>query len=41
MEKAQIRRALDAAGGRVGEAAALLGIDRKTLRRKIQDLEPR
>jgi DNA-binding NtrC family response regulator len=39
MEKAQIRRALDAAGGRVGEAAALLGIDRKTLRRKIQDLD--
>jgi two-component system response regulator HydG len=39
MEKAQIRRALDATGGRVGEAAALLGIDRKTLRRKILDLD--
>ncbi len=38
MEKVQIRRALDATGGRVGEAASLLGIDRKTLRRKIQDL---
>jgi two-component system, NtrC family, response regulator HydG len=39
MERLQIRRALDAAGGRVGEAAALLGIDRKTLRRKIHDLD--
>jgi DNA-binding NtrC family response regulator len=39
VEKAQIRRALDATGGRVGEAASLLGIDRKTLRRKIQDLD--
>jgi len=38
MEKAQIRRALDATGGRVGEAASRLGIDRKTLRRKIHDL---
>jgi two-component system response regulator HydG len=39
MEKIQVRRALDATGGRVGEAASRLGIDRKTLRRKIQDLE--
>jgi two-component system, NtrC family, response regulator HydG len=39
MEKVQIRRALDATGGRVGEAAARLGIDRKTLRRKIQEFD--
>jgi len=37
-EKALIRRALNATGGRRVEAAQLLGIGRNTITRKIQEL---
>jgi DNA-binding NtrC family response regulator len=37
LEVQQIRKVLDIAGGRVGQAASLLGIDRKTLYRKLRD----
>jgi len=38
IERAVIRRALDEAGGKQGEAAELLGIHRNTLRAKLREL---
>jgi DNA-binding NtrC family response regulator len=37
LEMQQIRKVLEIAGGRVGQAASLLGIDRKTLYRKLRE----
>lgn len=39
LEKVMIRRALDRTGGNRTRAAQLLGIDRKSLRQKIEDLD--
>jgi two-component system response regulator HydG len=37
LEALQIRKVMEIAGGRVGQAASLLGIDRKTLYRKLRE----